>query len=266
MLEVPMKLVWISDPHLEFLDSSRVDQFLSTLPAQGDALLITGDISNATKGSFHWDRLIELGMPTYFVLGNHDYYMGNIATVRSQTLDRTTFHPNVHWVSGNAFKLSLDTWLCGADGWGDGRAGAGVNSSIRLNDSNYIADLQGLASSDLFAKLNALGDESCQLLQFSLAQAFSHSPKTILVATHVPPFVEASLYENKPSDRGFAPHFVNQGLGAVLYEAASDHPAIDFRVYCGHTHHAAHYQPLPNLTVEVSGSNYVAEVSRILEI
>jgi hypothetical protein len=152
------------------------------------------------------------------------------------------------------------------DGWGDGRAGLAKESTVRLNDSNLITDLRGLDTETLFTRLSQLGDESCQLLTQALQEPLARMPKTILVATHVPPFPEAALYATRPTQPDYAPHFVNLGLGTTLMEVAKTHPSIDFRVYCGHTHHRATYQPLANLRVEVAGSDYVAEVSDVLEV
>jgi hypothetical protein len=205
-------------------------------------------------------------MPVYFVLGNHDYYSGSIAQVRVETQDRTEQTPWLHWLSGKAIRLIRDTWLIGSDGWGDGRAGSGAASTVRLNDSSYIAELRGFDGPELFTLLNELGDESCRLLQQALAHALEHTPATILIATHVPPFHEASLYRGMPSGPGFAPHFVNLGMGRLLRKVARQHPQITFRVYCGHTNYRASCQPELNLWVETAGSDYRAEISQILEV
>ena len=228
-----MKLIWISDPHFEFLMTSQVRQFLSTLPEQGDTLLFTGDITNVRNIREQWTQIAELNMTTYFVLGNHDYYGGSIDYVQKTIQELTKQFPNLHWIHGKTIKLNNDIWLVGADGWGDGRAGNGAKSFIRLNDSNlHHAELRGLSSEELFKKLGELGDISTKILKKEFTKIFKsdNSPKTILLATHVPPFVESALYENKPSEPEFSPHFVNFGLGQFLLKQANLHPDINFRV------------------------------------
>jgi Icc protein len=89
----------------------------------------------------------------------------------------------------------------------------------------------------------------------------------LIIATHVPPFLEASLYQGKPSEPAFAPHFVNLALGQVLLELACQNPEKEITVLCGHTHHLARYSPLPNLTIRVAGAEYnrpmVADVIKL---
>jgi hypothetical protein len=74
----------------------------------------------------------------------------------------------------------------------------------------------------------------------------------------VPPFVEAALYENKPSEPSYAPHFVNVAMGHAILDLANRYPERYFIVLCGHTHHAASYSPVPNVKVKVAGAQYYA--------
>jgi hypothetical protein len=88
-------------------------------------------------------------------------------------------------------------------------------------------------------------------LREALAQA-----DDVRIATHVPPFVAASLYENQPATPDFAPHFVNLSMGEMLLEEAAKHPAKQLTVYCGHSHHAAFFRAAPNLKIHVAAAVY----------
>jgi len=46
----------------------------------------------------------------------------------------------------------------------------------------------------------------------------------LIIATHVPPFLEAALYQGKPSEPAFAPHFVNLAMGNAILELARQNP------------------------------------------
>ena len=253
-----MKLIWLSDLHLEFV--AAVNQRIlhqEIVSEKPDAILITGDISNARLLEYHLGLLAEfLPYPIYFVLGNHDFYLGDFARVDALVANICTRHSNLIQLGhGEVISLGQDTALIGHPGWADGRAGQGSRSTVRLNDHQYINDLREPYAPRLFATLNRLGDESANYIRTIAPKALKKA-KNLIVATHVPPFVEAALYQNKPSGSDYAPHFVNLALGRVILDISRSHPDKTIKVLCGHTHHRAVYSSAPNLQVEVAGAQY----------
>jgi len=263
-----MNLAWISDPHLEFPTDKVVRTFIAKIAGQKpDAVLITGDISNALRIEYTLGQLATLPGPIYFVLGNHDFYEGSFASVDETVQKVCREQPNlIHLGAGEIVRLSAQTSLIGHRGWADGRAGLGARSTARLNDHLLIQNLARPDSFELFAILNALGDQSAEYIRTTGAKALAACQR-LIIATHVPPFAEAALYGGKPSEPAFAPHFVNLAMGEALLELARYHPRKEITVLCGHTHHLAHYSPLPNLTVRVAGAEYnrpeIADILRI---
>jgi len=263
-----MKLAWLSDIHLEFLKRPKAEAFLDEVrEARADGLLLTGDISTAKQIKTHLLILARLEIPIYFLLGNHDFYHGSFAWVDATVSDLCALHANlVHLGSGEIIQLSKSTVLIGHRGWADGRAGLGSRTNVCLNDQLLIGDFMGKSPQETFSLLQKLGDDSVAYMQEILPKAFA-AADTVIVATHVPPFPECSLFQNAPSDPEHAPHFVNLALGQALLLAAAKFPAKKIHVYCGHTHHIAHYSPLPNLTVQVAGAEYdhpkIAEIIAI---
>jgi len=71
-----MKLIWLTDIHLNFLwPELRMDFYRKTIDTSGDKTLISGDIAEATSISTILKKMAEaIKKPIYFVLGNHDYY------------------------------------------------------------------------------------------------------------------------------------------------------------------------------------------------
>jgi predicted phosphohydrolase len=252
-----MKLIWISDPHLEFPTDKVVRKFIVRVAGEKpDAVLITGDISNALRIEYTLGLLATLSCPVYFILGNHDFYEGDFASVDATVKAVCRQHPNlIHLGAGEIVHLTDETALIGHRGWSDGRAGLGMESTARLNDHLLIKNLVRSNPAELFAILNALGDQSADYIRVTGAEALS-SCQRLIIATHVPPFWEASLYQGKPSEPAFAPHFVNLAMGAAIHKLAQLNPEKEIVVICGHTHHLAHYSPLPNLTVKVAGAKY----------
>ena len=252
-----MKLAWISDPHLEFLSHGSGQAFIRYLAAHApDAFVITGDLSNAVNLGKHLSLFATLQAPVYFVLGNHDFYEGSFASVDEVARKACRKHPNlVHLGHGEIIHLTNRTSLIGHRGWADGRAGIGDRSKTRLNDHLLIENLTDREPEVLFAILNALGDQSADYIRLK-AEAALPGCERLLIATHVPPFSQAALYQGKPSGPEFAPHFVNVAMGDVLLDLALRHPDKNLTVLSGHTHHAARFSPLANLNVKVSESRY----------
>jgi hypothetical protein len=118
-----------------------------------------------------------------------------------------------------------------------------------------IQNLVRTDPTELFAILNALGEQSAEYIKVTAAEALSACQR-LIIATHVPPFLEAALYQGKPSEPAFAPHFVNLAMGNAILELARQNPKKKITVLCGHTHHQARYSPLPNLMVKVAGAEY----------
>ena len=93
-------------------------------------------------------------------------------------------------------------------------------------------------------------------LQGNLAQAVSQYPKKIIVLTHVPPFKEACMHQGQISDKNWLPYFSSKIMGDILMRFAQENSAIEFLVFCGHTHSEANYQPLKNLTIQAGKAEY----------
>ena len=260
-----MKLAWISDPHLECLAHSSGQAFVRYLAAHAlDAFVITGDLSNAVNLGYHLSLFASLEVPVYFVLGNHDFYQGSFASVDEVARKACRKHSNlVHLGHGEIIRLTNRTSLIGHRGWSDGRAGVGARSNTRLNDHLLIENLKDREPEVLFAILNALGDQSADYMRTKAEEALLGC-RQLLIATHVPPFPQAALYQEKPSGPEFAPHFVNVAMGGVLLKLAQHYPDKNLTVLAGHTHHAAYYSPRPNLVVKVAAGRYghpaIAEV------
>lgn len=268
-----MKLAWLTDIHLNFIDLARRHQFYHEIvDSSCDGVLISGDIAEAPCIK---DLLQELShfikKPVYFVLGNHDYYRGQIRQVKTEMTDLTKSDERLFWLPAcKPIQLHDNTLLVGQDGWADGRLGHYHNSRVVLNDSKMIIDLfqeKMLGHSQLLAKMQQLADYDANQLQKHLMQAVIQSPKRIIVLTHIPPFAEACLHEGKISNDDWLPYFASKASGDVLMNIATTHPDIDFLILCGHTHSKAKYCPFPNIIIEAGHAEYNRpEIQKIIFI
>ena len=189
-----MKLAWLTDIHLNFLDHAKRHFFYERIIEKAPkGILISGDIAEAPSIC---DVLIEmektLSCPIYFVLGNHDYYCGQIEVVRQNIISLTNKVKNLHWLGhAGVMPLTTDTILLGQDGWADGRLGDYHHSSIRLNDERLIADFfqqKCLSHDRLLATMQKWADQDARQLHHDLQTAALTGAARLIVITHVPPF------------------------------------------------------------------------------
>jgi predicted phosphohydrolase len=262
-----LTLAWATDIHLDHVDPGTARAFVRAVRASGATqLLLGGDITVAEDLAATLVAIAEAaGMPVRFVLGNHDYYGGGIAAVRARVarLD----HAGLVWLPASGpVELSPAVTLVGHGGWGDARIGDFSRSDVILNDYVHIEELHRVfdesawegtygPDSELERELNRLGDEAAASLAPHLESAAA-AGGLVIVLTHVPPFREASRYEDADSGEAFLPHYCCGAVGEVLVKAADENPACRFHVLCGHTHGEGEVAIRPNLVVTTQGARY----------
>ena len=257
-----MKLAWLTDVHLNFLDADERKKFYQgIINTKCDGVLISGDIAEAPSiKNILTELATVIKKPIYYILGNHDFYRGQIDAVRNEMTALTESNEYLFWLpASKVMQLDNDILLVGQDGWADGRLGDYHNTRVALNDSRMISDLfqeKLVGRSQLLTKMQQLADYDASQLQEQLMQAAIQRPQRIIVLTHIPPFKEACLHEGKISDDDWLPYFASKASGDVLMNICTKHPNIDFLVLCGHTHGKATYHPFPNMIVEAGHAEY----------
>jgi 3',5'-cyclic AMP phosphodiesterase CpdA len=253
------RLAWLTDLHLDFVDSDSDVAALCRRIAdtRADGVLISGDISTAGLLEHHL-RLLEerLQRPIYFVLGNHDFYGGRISDVRRRVADLCARSQWLRWLPrAGLVALGDQTWLLGHDAWADGRLGRGSASPFVLNDYFCIRDFQGLSHEAYFEKIAALGDEAAAFFRDILPRALEER-RRVVVVTHVPPFPDAAWHLGGHSDDNALPHFTCKAVGDALVDAMTERPDCYMTVLCGHTHSPGVARIRPNLEVRTGGAEY----------
>lgn len=261
-----MRLVWLTDIHLDFLDPAARRRLAETVKDERpDGVLVTGDIAIAPTVLDLIEALARgCGAPLWFVLGNHDFYRGSIADVRARAKVATSA---ARWlVHEGVVRLGPTTALVGVDGWGDARLGDFANTRVMLNDFFLIEELSRLPRGVLKTRLNEYGDESAARLQTLLDEAVAWA-EHVVVATHVPPFREACWHEGNISNDDWLPFFTCRATGDVLRATFAAHPDVRATVLCGHTHSSGVADILPNLRVVTGDAEYGSpRVQDVLEV
>jgi 3',5'-cyclic-AMP phosphodiesterase len=243
-----VRVTWLTDLHLNFLDRDAVATFLAKIAAEEpDVLLVTGDIAESPDVFQYVEQLSRIAR-MYFVLGNHDFYESSIEAVRKRARKTESWLPSLGPV-----RLGRSTALVGVDGWGDARCG-NLRSRVQLSDWRWIDELKGLASATpekRAATLNEFGDREAGALRAQLTH-LAAVPE-LIVLTHVPPFPEACCYDGHQSEPDWLPWFTCVAVGDVLREFAAEVPACRITVLCGHSHGRNEYQAAANLVVRTGG-------------
>jgi predicted MPP superfamily phosphohydrolase len=266
------RAAWMTDIHFEFLPDAQIDSFLTDICTthQPDMLFISGDIGDAGRTVDYLRRIHDVtGLAVYFVLGNHDYYGGDVPQIRKEMRAHYHDHQAIHWLpDSGVVRLSEKTALVGHGGWSDGGYGDFMASEIILNDYVQIASLVTPSKAERFEKLQRFGADAAATLRQPLLTACADYKKVIVV-THSPPFIEACWHEGKTptSDDPYLPHFTCKAIGDLLLETAETHPQTQITVLCGHTHGGGEAHIRPNLHVITGPAEYGHPVvQRVLEL
>jgi predicted MPP superfamily phosphohydrolase len=258
-----MRLAWLTDIHLNFINQSESRRFLEVVRSEADAVVITGDIAESPTIELCLREIEQsLKRPVYFVLGNHDFYRGSIAETRdrvSRIADDSEYL--VYLTTSGVIELSSQTALIGHDGWADARFGDFDRSEILLNDYLLIAELVGphavqtIDRYGLRRTLGKLGDEAARHLEPLLRKAVERYPH-VIAATHVPPFREATWYDGRISDDDWLPHFSCKAVGDLFRREMQSKAECELLVLCGHTHGQGEFRPMENLRVLTGEAHY----------
>lgn len=249
-----MNIIWLTDLHFDFLNHAGKTKFIDKIKAQEpDIILISGDIAHADSLTQCLDYFQSL---TYFVLGNHDYYMSSISKVTSKMVLHTNLNKRLNWLTIlDVVELDKKNALIGHDGWADGRFGDYIHSDVFLNDYMHIEDLNAVVFSkeERLTTMQKLAQQGADYIDRIMPEALEY--ENIWMITHPPPFEEASWHLGKPSDTNWLPHFASKVMGQVLIKHMKDKPN-KMTVLCGHTHSPGECDPLPNIHVYTGEAKY----------
>jgi predicted phosphohydrolase len=244
----------MGDLHLDKAEQRQRAKLFDTIrSSKSDSVIITGDVANAHDLKDHLKELASVCMPRpcYFVPGNHDYHGSSISIIETTLAHLHEEAINFHFLDGKkVIPLGNDTCIIGHGGWADARAGDGQRTIIDSPDRHAIRDFYGMDQRMALQKMNELGRNSTAAIRKILPLALGRY-RHVVIATHVPPFPTAVLYNDQPCGRMHQPHFSNLSAGLAILGIARSFTSRRITILAGHAHSKCIQTILPNLTIRV---------------
>lgn len=261
-----MRMLWLTDTHLNFLPSFVLDDFIYYLQDQkAEGIILTGDISNGTDIISHLRKIHHrLQIPIYFVLGNHDFYGSTFQSIRQQILELKVECPKLHYMTLEQVIKIGDVALIGDDGWYDARFRKPLTNLAFLPDWWRIKDFFNLFSPiEKMRLMRDLALQSAQAATKKLKQAFQDANRVYFL-THIPPWPSK---ESPILDKFWAPYNSSKIMAQSLTELMEEYPNKELIILSGHTHVRRDEQILPNLRLKVGEARiFFPKVQEILDI
>lgn len=245
-----MKLLWATDLHFNFLPEGGARYIGEEFAQKGDAIVMTGDLSEADVLQRHLEEFVEgFKKPIYYVLGNHDAYRGSVR--------KGPFVVGAEWLTkmDQPIELSPSVGLVGDDGWWDCGEGNAYWSTVDMSDFYVIHDFMGLNRAEIIDKASKIGVVSAKTLEPKLRSAAALYSR-VLVACHVPPWRGATWHEGQVSNSNWLPWFCHKEMGRMIEEVAGDFKDCQFEVLVGHTHSEGVYQAADNVVCYTGSAEY----------
>lgn len=258
------RYVWYSDTHLNksvfpFMKRGfirRLDE------AHADGVIVTGDISSGLRLESDLRFLARhFDGPIYFVLGNHDYHKRHIESVHADVRRLCARHPNLCWLTDiGLVELTDNIALVGTEGWYD--ASLGDPTWLRWTTDWWLTldFLQMDSMDERIAAWRRMARTSAELVESRLQQAFERY-RTVYVATHFPPWREATRSAGTFMESFWLPYNTNAAMGAAIERVAIDHPDSNVVVLAGHTHVPCHVRVSDNVQCHVARATYRGQVN-----
>ncbi len=255
-----MKYLWLTDIHLNFLSNQEIKNFAHALNKhQANGILITGDLSTGSKIVEDFSNFLgEVELPTYFILGNHDFYRASFKKTEEAVLQLIQKFPNAYYLPSisTALELAPGIGIVGQNGWYDARWLEPLSRLVFLYDFSLIQDFKELPSyKDKLSLARDKAFEAADKAAVSLRLAFKQY-QTVYFLTHFPPWPQATPYQNPWIQKFWVPYSTSKIMAEILQYLMDDFPDRNLIVLAGHTHQTKNYTPVTNIQVKVGRATF----------
>ena len=252
-------IAWATDTHFELANDKQFKKFIES-SEECDALLITGDIAQATSWQHYIYKVAKklAPKPVFFILGNHDIYYSDLFTEHDKLLSINI--DNLHPLTVMPpYIIGDNIAIIGHQNWWDGGYSEQysnlIDRTFMFQDYYLIENLKDLITpKERFNRLKEMSEAATSLILEKLKTAFDKVDNVIL-AVHVPPFKENCTHFGLAMTSNFLSHFSSKILGDALFFLMRNIPHKKLLVLSGHTHEETTYSPLPNLVSKTNKAN-----------
>lgn len=270
------KYVWITDTHFNVRENSLIADLKLIENAMNqesaDGLILSGDISVASKLVSQLGTLEQaVKKPIYFTLGNHDFWGTSYENVDKVMKDLTLMSPFLKYLPASEYlQLGTSTCVIGANTWYDAIIGRPNDSMFIMRDWLEMKDYINALEGDVIKSSIMTHEQKRKIIEVSrnlsrnavdkivsgIKAAKRNNIINMIIVSHIPPYRDVCMYNNKLSDELHLPWYTSKLLGDALSTAAAQLPECNFTVLCGHTHSYAEKRMEKNLLVIAGQGDY----------
>jgi predicted phosphohydrolase len=214
-----MKLRYLSDLHLEFIESNKIEQFIRKIPVGNDEIcILAGDIGNPYQSNYDifMNFISKNFKKTFIISGNHEYY-NKTKTIQDTNEFMKEYFTKFHNITflNNNYEIYNNYCFVGTTLWSKI-----INPQYEINDIYKIPDFD-------YIKYNRLHILSVDFLE----DVLQNNENCIVITHHVP---SSSLIDVKYKTQKMLPY--NQWFCCNMDEFIEKNKnKIKCWIY-GHTH------------------------------
>ncbi len=170
-----MEVQYISDIHLEFMDSNEYQYFLQNFTPKAKILVLAGDIGYPHHSSYRQflEHVSPLFTKIFLIAGNHEFYGSSVEKNIPLIQDIVSKFPNITFLNNTMEEYEGVCWI-GTTLWS-----AINNPYYTINDTKQIQDMT-------VHVYNELHTEAVDFLKTTLANCKRENKKVIVITHHLP--------------------------------------------------------------------------------
>jgi predicted MPP superfamily phosphohydrolase len=241
--------LWSTDLHLNRFFAGSRKKYIEKVWSQADNFIVTGDISNYNNLVRDLQALAREDKKVYFVCGNHECSGSGIQMMKNALKDLPS--NLVYLTTSQPIELSPTTCLIGDDGWYDSRYCEPLSNAVFWFDWSLINEFANKSATERIFICREMAWESTQRIVKKLLSVIN-SYSQIIIATHFPSVKQKYRFDF--TDKFWIPYNTNKYLGEMLEIIAENHPKVNIKVLCGHTHQKEYIKITDNLECWIGAS------------
>jgi predicted phosphodiesterase len=172
-----MKIRYLSDLHLEFINPTKINDFIKQIPpGPNEICILAGDIGNPYKP--HYKQFMTFinnnFKKTFYITGNHEYY-NDLNTIEGTDIFLTLFFKkfdNIHFLNNN-YVIYENYCFIGTTLWSNI-----TDPSYTINDVKHIPQFN-------YIKCNELNLQCIQILE----DIIQNNKNCIVITHHLPSYL-----------------------------------------------------------------------------